>query len=208
MVSLIAIGQHCNKGAHAMTKKILVCLTIVAAVIVSCGQAAAESGPPCIGDILPEFALPVPQNPLHREYLGLKAEGVFNIPQIDADIVIIEIFSMYCPHCQREAPTINDFFQNIQSDINLKDRVKIIGIGVGNSDFEINFFRKKYDIPFPLFSDTDFVIHKKLGEVRTPYFIGIKITDVENHNVFYSQLGGPNDSRQFLEKLLQNTGLK
>lgn len=192
----------------AMIKTILVCLTILAAMTVSGGSAGAENRPPLAGDVLPEIVLPTSQNPLHREYLGLKTGGTFKIPQIAADIVIIEIFSMYCPHCQREAPTVNDFYQKIQNDINLKDKVKMIGIGVGNSDFEINFFRKKYDIPFPLFSDADFIIHKKVGEVRTPYFIGIKITDAENHHVFYSQLGGPNDSRQFLEKMLQNAGVK
>ena len=75
-------------------------------------------------------------------------------------------------------------------------------------DFEINFFRKKYAIPFPLFSDKDFIIHKKLGEVRTPYFIGIKLAGNGDHTIFYSQLGGPKDSRQFLENLLKGSGLR
>ncbi|MFC1856637.1 peroxiredoxin family protein [Thermodesulfobacteriota bacterium] len=192
----------------AIIKSIFVFLTIVAAGTISGGLAGAENEPPLEGDVLPEIALQAPQNPLHREYLGLKTGGTFKIPQIKADILIIEIFSMYCPHCQREAPTVNNFYQKIQNDVNLKDKVKMIGIGIGNSDFEINFFRKKYNIPFPLFSDSDFIIHKKIGEVRTPYFIGIKITTAQNHHVFYSQLGGPKDSRQFLEKMLQTADVK
>jgi peroxiredoxin len=191
-----------------MIKMACVYFTIMMGVIVYSETAMAENRPPKVGDVLPGIVLTVPGNSLHQEYLGIETKGTFKIPQIVADIVIIEIFSMYCPHCQREAPIINDYYQKIQNDITLKDKVKMIGIGVGNSEFEVEFFRKKYNIQFPLFADADFNIHKMLGEVRTPYFIGIKIIDAHNHQVFYSQLGGPEDSRQFLEKILQIAGMK
>ena len=191
-----------------MIKLPVVGMIIVLMLAVGSAISVAETHPPQAGGVLPKIVLPVPAEPLHREYLGLNATGTFTIPQIKADIVIIEIFSMYCPHCQREAPTVNEFYQKIQNDTSLKDRVKMIGIGVGNSDFEVNFFRKTYQIPFPLFADADFVIHKQVGEVRTPYFIGIEIMDDANHRVFYSQLGGPDDSRQFLEKMLLHSRTK
>ena len=191
-----------------MLRVLLVCLSVIATLIPPIGLSGAENGPPRSGEALPDFDLPVPQNSLHGEYLGIKTGKTFKISQIDADFVIIEIFSMYCPHCQREAPTVNNFYQKIQNDEKLRDRFKMIGIGAGNSDFEVDYFRDKYDIPFPLFSDADFTIHKTLGEVRTPYFLGIRMVDSENHRVFYSQLGGPHDSRRFLDKMLQETGVK
>ncbi len=168
----------------------------------------ADTGPPRDGDVLPEILLSVPENVVHREYLGLKMTGKFTIPRIKASMVIIEIFSMYCPHCQREAPAINKFYHKIESDDQLRDNVKIIGIGVGNSEFEVDLFRKKYAIPFPLFSDGDFSIHKKIGEVRTPYFIGVQLGGNGKHRVFYSQLGGLKDSTRFLENLLKKSSDK
>ena len=164
--------------------------------------------PPVKGDVLPEIKITVPQNATDRSYLGLEGKGFFKIPQIKATIVIIEIFSMYCPYCQKEAPEVNRLYSIIESNPDLKDKIKLIGIGAGNSSFEVEVYKKKYNVPFPLFPDEDFSIHKCIGEVRTPYFLGVKINDDGTHRIFYSQLGKFKGAELFLELMLQESGLK
>ncbi len=167
----------------------------------------AASEPPGVGATLPDIRLPLPKTPEHRAYLGLTQKDVFSPAQIRADIAIIQIFSMYCPHCQKEAPNINDLYRKIENRKDLKDRIKLIGIGVGNSEFETEYFKKSYDIKFPLFPDPDFVVHKLVAEVRTPYFFAIRIKN-STHKVIYSKLGAIGDAEKFLEHLIQAGELK
>ena len=171
-------------------------------------SAFAAGEPPAEGSTLPPVKLSIPKSPEEKSYLGLTGEGSFTIPQIKANVVIIEIFSMYCPYCQKEAPLVNELYNAIEKNPDLKGKIKIIGIGAGNTPFEVDVFRNKYQIPFPLFPDADFTIHKACGEVRTPYFIGVKNNEDGTHRVIYSKLGTIEDANQFLELILKLSGLK
>jgi len=172
------------------------------------GLAFGSNLPPVKGDVLPEIKIPVPESAADRSYLGLESGEFFKMPQLKAKVVIIEIFSMYCPHCQREAPEINRLYSIIEGNPDLKSKVKLIGIGAGNSSFEVEVFKRKYNVPFPLIPDEDFSIHKCIGEVRTPYFLGIKINDDGTHRVFYSKLGEFKGAEPFLDLMLKLSGLK
>lgn len=188
-------------------RKIFILSVVLIYLIISSFPALAGAKPPEKGDILPEIILPVPQKPELQKYLGLLGKNSFSISQVKADVVLIEIFSMYCPYCQREAPAVNTLYRKIESSSQLKEKIKLIGIGAGNSEFEVNIFRKKYAIEFPLFPDNDFAVHKMVGEVRTPYFIGVKLDSSGKHSIFYSKLGSIENPDNFLSLIQQLSGL-
>ncbi len=177
-------------------------------VLVFNAQPIGANSTPRKGGTLPAIKLDVPKDPAHKSYLGLSGEGLFDISQIKAEVVIIQIFSMYCPLCQREAFRVNELYENIEKNPNARGKLKLVGIGAGNSQFEVDIFLKTYEVPFPLFSDGDFSIHKSLGEVRTPYFIGVKINDDGSHEIFYSRVGGFEKAEEFLQLMLELSGLK
>jgi thiol-disulfide isomerase/thioredoxin len=177
-------------------------------LVILAAPAVALAEPPSKGGPLPSIVLPVPKSAEERTYLGLSGSGTFKIPQIRADVVIVEIFSMYCPFCQKDAPGINELYDKIQKDPGLRNRIKMIGIGAGNSAFEVETYKKTYGVLFPLFPDADYVVHKACGEVRTPYFIGLRIQADRSHKVFLSQQGGFPGAQPFLEQILKESGLK
>lgn len=172
------------------------------------GGCPAAVEPPPEGGVLPDFNLPAPATSAEAAYLGIQGRDSFKIPQIKADVVIIEIFSMYCPHCQHEAPVVNRLYQAIADRPGLEGKVKILGIGAGNSPYEVKVFKDRYKIPFPLFPDEDFSVHTLIGEVRTPYFIVVRIKGDGSHQVIYSQLGAFGDPGDFLDLVIRRSGLK
>jgi hypothetical protein len=64
-------------------------------IIILPGLAAAEAKPPAEGGVLPAIDLTVPPSTEYQQYLGITGKKSFTIPEIKAEIVLIEIFSMY-----------------------------------------------------------------------------------------------------------------
>jgi len=94
-----------------MTRKISRLFMLIFLLLTAEIVSASEIGPPQVGGVLPEIELLKPDNPVELKYLGLSGGGFFKINQIKADVAIIEIFSMYCPYCQGEAPHINNLLR-------------------------------------------------------------------------------------------------
>ena len=192
--------------SHNKAGTLLRVVAIVISIVLLNSQAFGGKTPQK-GDVLPDISIAVPHRDADKEYLGLKGGAFFQIPQIKATVVIIEIFSMYCPYCQREAPEVNRLYTLIENNPALKGKIKLIGLGTGNTKFEVEVFRKTYTVPFPLVPDEDFTVHKGFGEVRTPYFIGVKVNADGTHQVFYSKLGGFGGAEEFLKLVVQSSGL-
>lgn len=192
-----------------MKRKLACLVVIILALLMTKASAAAENIPPKVGTFLPEMILSKPGDSTDLKYLGLLGGGKsFKVVQIKATIVIIQVYSMYCPYCQAEAPNVNRLYASIEDNPALKDKVKIIGIGAGNSKFETGIYKKKYTVAFPLIPDDDFKLHKILGEVRTPYFIAVILDGAKPPKVIYSKLGALENNDRFLAQIIKSAGLK
>ena len=190
-------------------KKIYLTLPVITILLLTLVSPVLPANkPPAKGETLPVFNLPIPKSPAEKGYLGFSGDGLFKIPQIKAKVVIVEIYSMYCPYCQKDAPGINELYNLIEKNPDLKNKIKMVGIGAGNTSFEVETYKKTYQVPFPLFPDKDFAIHKACGEVRTPYFIVVKINDDGTHQIVHAQLGNYPGAEPFLEIVLKVSGLK
>ena len=189
-----------------MKKHLLLAILFMLTLVYANSLPAA--GPPQPGGQIPEFKFPMPTDRTDRGYLGLSGWGsTFRIPEIKARVVIVEILSMYCPFCQKEAPLVNQLYDTIEKDPKAKGKVKILGIGAGNSAYEVEVFRKKYSIPLPVIPDPDYAAYNLFGEVRTPYFIAVKINDNGTHEVIYSKLGSFGNVQAFLDTIKKSAGL-
>ncbi|MEM5786588.1 MAG: TlpA disulfide reductase family protein [Syntrophobacteraceae bacterium] len=189
-----------------MRKKPLIpaIFTLLSVLLFFSSQALPQTTP-AVGDMFPDLKLPLPQKMEERKYLRIE-QGPFKLSQIDAPVLIVQIFSMYCPHCQKEAPNVNALFQAISRKPEWKSKIKLLGLGAGNSAFEVNAFRRLYKIEFPLLPDADLSIHKRLGSVGTPYFFVLKNSPPRKLEVIYSEVGSFGQPEEFLAKIMDRAG--
>lgn len=122
------------------------------------------------GDCLPNIPLTGAFTLEDRKYLGLSDRKTHSFSDIRADFILIEIFSIYCPICQNNATKFNQLYDLVQKN-NFSNNIKIIGIGMGNNSKEVAYFKKYFNILFPLIPDPDFKIHNALKKTRVPLII-------------------------------------
>jgi peroxiredoxin len=149
--------------------------------------------------LLPVFTF---QNTLSKEenmYLGLSRKNIFSLKDIQGNFLIIEVFSTYCTACPKNVPVLNEVYSAIENDSGLKDKVKIIGIAVGNTEDEKKIYKKEYGIQYPVMSDYKFKFHKVIGNPRVPYTIFTKRSlKGKNAIIFYTHQGILDSSKQIL----------
>jgi thiol-disulfide isomerase/thioredoxin len=147
----------------------------------------------------------VPQDEQERLYLGVKEKESFSVGSVGSEYLIIEFFSMYCPVCQAAAPAVNKLYEAIQTNPELLEKVRVMGIGVGNTPFEVNVFRKKFSVKFPLIADDSFSAQKAMvHQIRTPTFIMLQLGANNSMKVVLTHVGEIKDWEAFLKSLPLN----
>jgi hypothetical protein len=127
------------------------------------------TAPPRKGGQLPPLTLAAPATQKDCDYLGIDAGQSFTLADVKADLLVIEIIGVYCPQCHHQRPHINRLYHRVQKDARLAETVKFIGIAVGASAMEAAYLVRDAHIPYPIIIDESFVLHKQLGEPRTPF---------------------------------------
>ncbi|UZP66546.1 TlpA family protein disulfide reductase [Desulfovibrio mangrovi] len=181
-------------------------MMVLAALLTTVMASVVRAEPIKAGEAFPDVALVGDLTDTQKAYLGLQGEGPWTLKDVKADYVLIEVFSMYCPHCQAEAPAVNELFTLLNSS-SYAGAMKLIGIGAGNSRFEVQFFRKKYDVSLPVFEDGDMTLHSLLGQPGTPHFYLVNLKNGVLQTA-YSETGRMKTPETFLKKQLKAAGLK
>ena len=121
---------------------------------------------------------------LDKEHLGLGNDVRPILKNIDAELIILEFMSVYCPSCQMQAPIFNQLHSEIGKDSTLQSRVKMLGIGVGNNPKEVSLFREDREVAFPILPDPKFVVYERLANsMRTPYTLMLR-KDAKGNLIF------------------------
>jgi len=110
-----------------------------------------------------------------KQYLGLKDNLKPILKNVDSDLIIFEFLSVYCTSCQMQSPIFNDLYSAIEKDASLRSRVKMVGLGVGNNQREVERFKEERKITFPILTDPKFAEYERLvNSMRTPYTLLLK----------------------------------
>jgi thiol-disulfide isomerase/thioredoxin len=130
--------------------------------------AAAEEAEPKVGQMVStsvKFNAPITAE--GAKYLGLAKAEPFTLKDVKAPYVLVEQFNDKCPHCIHQAPFMNQLFEKVQADPQLKTKLKFIGAGQGNEETAMKMWKAFYKVPFALVPDPNNTWGKAVN--FTPY---------------------------------------
>ena len=152
------------------------------------------------GDLFPNIEMATPNPPEERAYLGLRDADTFTILEVHADLVYIEILNAHCFSCRKQAKSNNHLFRLIANNSNTNERIKLIGIAVGNSVDEVKQFKERYQITYPIIADPDFKIHRAVGYTKTPYSFYIRKNPDGSGQILETHIGAFLDYEELFSK--------
>ncbi len=153
-----------------MNRNKFVALSCCLALIFFLGMvslAAADEAEPKVGQTVGNVTFTGTITPEESTYLGLANPGPFSWKDVKAPYVLVEQFNTSCPHCMHQAPFMNQLFDKVQGDPQLKNKLKFIGAGQGNDEVQLKMWKAFNKVPFALVPDPNNGFGKALN--FTPY---------------------------------------
>ncbi|HMK49743.1 MAG TPA: TlpA disulfide reductase family protein [Thermodesulfovibrionales bacterium] len=118
------------------------------------------------------FANSLPKD--DQSYLGVSGRKNFSLKNIRGSVIIVEMFNTYCTICPRNVPILNDIYSLIENNPEVRGKIKVISIAIGNTSAEIASYRKAQAVRYPILADPDFALHRLLGDPRVPYTVIVR----------------------------------
>ena len=190
-------------------RKLLVITTALVLCLASQPGIAGESTLVQVNaDTLASLRFPFSGSDAHRAYLGIPAGETLALKEVKADNLLIVVFNAFCTICQADAPFLNAMYQMVEEDLALKGRTKVVGIATGNTAAEVEDFRQKYQVPFPLVADTNYSLSKAMPEnLRTPMLVAARTSAPEGIQIISTHFGAVDDPGQLLGQRLRSAML-
>ncbi len=188
---------NARSSASVIRHSAFIISLVFVGLLLRSGECASPPPTPAVADT----RLPAPQSEAERKYLGLSSTSErFSLDNVQADILVLDFFDMYCHVCQARARHMNDFYKLVQSR-GLSGRVRILGVGVGDTPKEVTVFKEKFGLPFPVFPDRTGSFSRQFGKIRVPNIIVLK-RRLGHFEVVYQESSLPDNPEQFLSKVL------
>jgi hypothetical protein len=156
-----------EKRIHAMKVIHLVqAIVLTAGLLGGCATAPVPTSA--------DLQLSIPEDAIDRDYLGLpQGTAKFRLEEIRCEVLVVDCFDMYCHICQSGAKHVNELYRMVQEH-DFGNRVKLIGLGLGDSPLEVATYKEKFKVPFPVFPDRRSTVAKQFGPVRLPNLIVLR----------------------------------
>lgn len=121
------------------------------------------------GELFPRMRFDLSLHKDSSKYFGLKKDKEIDISEINAEVLMVEVLSVYCVSCMSQTAYDRELYSMIEENKKTAGKVKMIGIGAGNNLREVNKFIDEFSVPYPVFPDYTFAQYNQVGQVRTPF---------------------------------------
>jgi thiol-disulfide isomerase/thioredoxin len=159
--------------------------------------AAAVEEEPKVGQMVPIVKLDAPVTPEGAKYLGLPKAEPFTIKDVKAPYVLVEQFNTSCPHCMHQAPFLNQLYEKVEADPQLKNKLKFIGAGQMNGDVQVKMWKAFHKVPFALVPDPNQTWGKAVN--FTPYPVSMVLD--KTGKILFVHIGAFDNPDEVLAKI-------
>ncbi len=126
---------------------------------------------PRSGDVFPCLSFPNALAVEEKRYLGIGEKETFSLANIEANVLVINFLDTNCVYCIKSLSAFKEVFQKVEQDQDLRNRIKILGIGAGDTPAEIAALNEKYKIPYPIIPATEFEANRTVNEPTVPFVV-------------------------------------